>query len=138
MLIDCRDLSRRRVPLPADASVVVLDTGTRRRLAVSAYAERQTSCGAAAALGLDARRDTTVDALDALSTELLPRARHVVTENRRTLDAAEAAAAGDAMRLGGLMSASHASLRDDYAVSGPASMRSSNARQRIRGASALG
>lgn len=87
LLIDCRSLDSRPVPLPPGTEVVVLDTGTRRGLTGSAYNER--------------------------------RARHVITENARTLRAAEAMSGGDPREAGRLMDMSHASLRDDFEVSSP-------------------
>ncbi len=121
ILLDCRDLTWRPVKLPADAVVVIMDTGTRRVLADSAYAERQASCVAAAQrLGVSALRDAAIEQVATLPDELRRRARHVVSENQRTLDAADAAESGDSAELGRLMSESHTSLRDDYEVSGPA------------------
>ena len=125
LLIDCRDLSTRPVPLPATCAVVVLDTDTRRGLVGSAYNERREQCEAAAqALGVRALRDTDLPALEALEGSLDPlvyrRARHVISENQRVLDAVEALAAGDAATFGRLMDASHASLRDDFEVSSEA------------------
>jgi len=123
-LIDCRDLSTTAVPLPANAAVVVMDTGTRRQLVDSEYDERRTSCEAAARwLGLSALRDATLADVERLPDEMAVtarRARHVVTENTRTLAAADAMRADDAATLGQLMRQSHQSLRDDYEVSGPA------------------
>ena len=131
-LIDCRDLSTRAVPFPSSATIVVLDTGTRRELVESEYADRQATCATAArALGLTSLRDATLDDLDRLAAaaadlpDLDPdvavrRVRHVVTENARTLAAVEAMAAGELGELGRLMTESHVSLRDDYEVSGPA------------------
>lgn len=125
LLIDCRTLDAEPVPLPPQTVAVVLDTGTRRGLVDSAYNERRAACeAAAAALGVPALRDVTADRLaearDELDETVHRRARHVVTENARTLDAADAMRAGDAARLGALMDASHASLRDDFEVSSPA------------------
>jgi galactokinase len=115
LLIDCRDLSIRPLPLPEELAVVVVHSGLPRELADSAYAERRAACEAAAArLGLTALRDATPEQVAAD-----PRARHVVSENARVLEAAEALAAGDHARLGRLLSESHASLRDDYEVSTP-------------------
>jgi galactokinase len=120
LLIDCRTLRIDPVPLPAGTAVAVLDTGTRRRLADSGYNERRAQCEEAArTLGVKALRDAAAG-LDRLGGILQRRARHVVSENERTLRAAEAMKAGDAEKLGGLMDASHASLRDDYEVSTPA------------------
>ena len=122
LLIDCRSLETRAVPLPPGTAVVVLDTATRRGLVDSAYNDRRAHCEAAAdALDVDALRDVTVEDFAAREGELEPvmrrRARHVVTENARTLEAAGAMERGDAARVGVLMNESHASLRDDFEVS---------------------
>lgn len=121
-LIDCRSVEVTPVPLPDGVEIVIMDTGTRRELVDSEYAARRADCERAAEiLGVSALRDATAADLDRLDDEqLLMRARHVIGENQRTLDAAEAMRAGDATTLGELMSASHASLRDDYHVTSPA------------------
>ena len=124
MMIDCRSLQSELFSVPRGSTVAIMDTNTRRRLVGSAYADRRESCDrVAAALGVQALRDADLSDLDrlpgALATERR-RARHVITENRRTLDAALAMAHGDAETLGALMSQSHISLRDDFEVSGPA------------------
>jgi len=121
-LIDCRDLSTSAVPLPAGIDIVIMDTGTRRELVVSEYSARRADCEAAAAsLGVTALRDATLDQIGDLDGERIRRrARHVIGENTRTLDAAAAMRADNAVELGRLMNESHASLRDDYDVSGPA------------------
>jgi galactokinase len=136
VLLDCRSLEHEAVPVPGDeVAVVIVNSGVGRSLAGSAYNERREAVEGAAAL-LQRRgvtgpgggpstslRDVTLADLDAhadaLGGRLYRRACHVVTENARVLDAAEALRAGDLTRVGALMSASHASLRDDYAVSGP-------------------
>ncbi len=125
LLIDCRSLETQSAPLPPATAIVILDTNTRRGLVDSKYNERRAQCEAAARhFGAPALRD--VDAatfarraheLDALSRK---RARHVITENERTLAARDAMNAGDARALGQLMVASHISLRDDFEVSSPA------------------
>jgi galactokinase len=125
LLIDCRDLSLEAVPLPDSVAVVVLDTGTRRTLVGSAYDERRASCQrVAAALAVPALRDATLAALEGARHDLDPtdcrRARHVIGENARTQAAAAALRRSDAAAFGRLMNASHASLRDDYAVSSAA------------------
>ena len=123
-LIDCRSLRSTPVPIPDDAVVAVMDTSTRRQLVGSAYADRRDSCARAAeALGLSSLRDAQAGDLARLPASLgveQRRARHVITENQRTLDAVQAMAEGDAPEAGALMDASHASLRDEYEVSGPA------------------
>ena len=122
LLIDCRTLQTRQVPVPDDVAVVILDTATRRGLVDSQYNERRQSCQAAAALlGVVALRDVDSTTFRARSLSmpepLRKRARHVITENERTLDAAQALAAGDVARVGHLMNESHESLRDDFEVS---------------------
>lgn len=125
VLIDCRDLTQTPTPLPEGTQVVVLDTGTRRRLTESSYNQRRDECRQAArAFGVDSLRDLTPTALAqppaGLATTIVNRARHVVEENQRTLAAAQAMRRGDASRLGHLMHESHVSLRDAYEVSSPA------------------
>lgn len=124
LLIDFRGLEWQLVPLPPGTVVAILDTGTRRTLLDSAYNQRRSECEAAARqLGLRSLRDLSPEALDAaarrLEGTLLRRARHVVEENARTLEAAAAMRQGNARRLGQLMLASHASLRNDFEVSTP-------------------
>lgn len=122
LLIDCRDLDTVPCPLPPDTVVVVLDTATRRDLSDSAYNERRAGCEhAARLLGLESLRELSPDDLRRSGVRwpvgLLALVRHVVTENARTLEAAEALQRGDAVRLGELMAESHRSLRDDFRVS---------------------
>ena len=122
MLIDCRTLETRAVPMPPGTVVVVLDTATRRGLVGSAYNERRTQCEAAAkVLGVRALRDVDVPTFERRAGELnsvtRKRARHVVTENARVLAAAAALADGDVTTVGRLMQESHESLRDDFEVS---------------------
>ena len=117
LLIDCTTTAVTPVPLPDGAEVVVVDSGQRRTLAGSAYAERAAQCAAAEAI-VGPLREATVEALDAIDDTLVRRrARHVVTENARVRACAAALGAGDVAEAGRLMAASHASLRDDFAVS---------------------
>jgi galactokinase len=125
LLIDCRSLDTRRVPIPPGAAVVILDTGTRRALADSEYNERRMQCREAAALfGKTVLRDVYMGMLEARARELAPvvhrRARHVVLENARTIAASAALERGDLATVGALMDESHVSLRDDFEVSSPA------------------
>jgi galactokinase len=115
LLIDCRTLSVEPVTLPPELAVIVIHSGVSRALTGTAYAERRDACERTARrLGLRALRDASPAQV---ADE--PRARHVVSENARVLDAARALGDGDAEGLGRLLSASHASLRDDYEVSTP-------------------
>jgi galactokinase len=116
LLIDCRSLAVEPIPIPDDLAVIVVHSGTSRSLGGTAYAERRAECErVAAALGLASLRDAR---LDQVAGE--PRARHVVSENERVLEAVTALRGRDGERVGELMRASHASLRDDYEVSTPA------------------
>ncbi len=122
LLIDCRSLHSETVPFPPGTTVVILDTATRRGLVDSAYNERRSQCESAArAFGVAALRDVSSACFEAecgrLDEITRRRARHVVTENERTLQAADAMRRGDAIAVGRLMNASHESLRDDFAVS---------------------
>ncbi len=125
LLIDCRSLETHPVPFPRGIAVAVLDTGTRRGLVDSAYNERRSQCEAAAKFfGVKALRDVDPGMLSArgpgLDETTRRRARHVITENHRTVEACEAMEHGDAAALGRWMNESHASLRDDYEVSSDA------------------
>jgi galactokinase len=122
LLIDCRTLQVEHVAMPDDIAVVIMDTGTRRQLTGSAYNQRQVECQqAAAALGLAHLRDATLEQVETrLDDPLRQRARHVVTENQRVLAAVDAMRASDVAALGRLLTAGHASMRDDFAASGPA------------------
>ncbi|WP_415784547.1 galactokinase [Deinococcus saxicola] len=117
LLIDTRSLERRAVPFPAGAEVLVVDSGVPRRLAESGYNERRAQVEEAARLlGVKELRDVTdIAVVETLPSPLRERARHVVSENARVLAGLEA----DAAQFGQLMNATHASLRDDYAVSHP-------------------
>ena len=121
LLIDCRSLDISPVPIPAGVSVVILDTGTRRRLTESRYNERRRQCEAAAdAYGVSSLRDLSLEAIQAMvigNPLLAKRALHVVSENARVLAAVDALRAGDAEGFGSLMATSHESLRSDFEVS---------------------
>jgi galactokinase len=128
LLIDCRTLKMTEVPLDLrEAVVVICDSRVQHELASSEYNIRRSECHAAVESlkrvlpDIVALRDVTPEQLD-LHRELLPepvlsRCRHVVTENARTLRAADALGRGDLQAFGRLMAASHASLQSDYQVS---------------------
>ena len=125
LLLDARSLTWEKVPMPAGFSVVVLDTGTRRGLIDSDYNARRAECeAAAAALGVASLRDVTsaefAERSQGMDDVLLRRARHVVSENDRTLRAAEALRTADIAMLGSMLDASHESLQHDFEVSSPA------------------
>lgn len=116
LFLDTRSLDRKLLPFPTGAEVVVIDSGIPRILAGSGYNKRRAECETAARrLGVKALRDITdLTQLETLSEPLKKRARHVITENDRVLEAKQGITA---IRFGTLMNASHASLRDDYQVS---------------------
>ena len=120
LLIDCGALSVTPVPLPPEVEVVVADSGERRSVAASAYAERRRQCEAAAAVVGPLRAASLDDVATLEDAVTRRRARHVVTENARVLAFAERLRAGDLASAGRLMTESHASLRDDFEVSTPA------------------
>ncbi len=115
LLVDCRAVTVEAVPLPATMAVGVVHSGVGRTLAGSAYEDRRAACAASARrLGVATLRDATPD-----QVRDDPLARHVVSENERVRAAAVALRAGDVATVGALLDASHASLRDDFAVSTP-------------------
>lgn len=124
VLLDCGTLTHRTVPLPADHTLLVIDSGVRRRLETSGYGERTEQLRAALPV-LGGRRpaDVDPDELPELLSDLddLParRLRHVVTENARVLAAEAALVAGDLDAVGEIFAAGHVSLRDDFEVSIP-------------------
>jgi galactokinase len=128
LLIDCRALTA--VPLPLDTSsmvVAICDTNVKHALASSEYNTRRAECERGVEIlrgmlpGIRALRDVSVDDFlkheERLPEPVRRRCRHVVTEDARTLAAAEALRAGELEKMGQLMVLSHASLRDDYEVS---------------------
>jgi galactokinase len=127
LLLDCRSLAAEHVPLALDAAdlvLLVIDTRVAHALADSAYADRRRTCQEAARiLGVPSLRDATdadvETARDRLGGVRYRRARHVARENARVLAVVELLRRGQPERIGPSLTASHASLRDDYAVSAP-------------------
>jgi galactokinase len=125
LLLDCRSRTTTLVAMAnPEVTVLIINTNIRHKLAEGEYAKRRAQCEEAAkVLKVAALRDATLEALEAARGQLDPvvfrRARHVISENERTLQAARALQASDWAAVGRLMYASHASLRDDYAVSCP-------------------
>jgi galactokinase len=128
LLLDCRDLQFRQVPLRlAEHTFLVVNSGVRHELASSEYARRQEQCSAAVAHfrridpGVRALRDVSEAQVAAEASRMAEvvaaRARHVTSENRRTVAAAEALEREDLVRFGRLMYESHLSLQLDYEVS---------------------
>ena len=121
MLLDCRSLETTSVSMPEELAVVIINSNKKRGLVDSEYNTRREQCEAVAAIfGVKALRDVTLEQFNQKSHELDPllrkRARHVITENYRTLDAAQALSQHDMQRMGRLMAESHASMRDDFEI----------------------
>lgn len=126
-LLDCRSLEFKFVPIPSGIRLVVCNTNVKHDLATGAYNQRREECEEA--VRYFSKWDPSVTALRDVSAELLAkheknlpstiakRAKHIVRENQRTLDAARALSDGDLKRVGQLMQESHYSLRDLYEVS---------------------
>jgi galactokinase len=129
LLLDCRNLNYRLVPIPATTAIVVCDSRVERTLAGSAYNQRRKECDEAVRLfkqwhpKITALRDITLEQFQQHEAELpepvRARARHVISENERAVRGAAALESGDVATFGRLMNESHASLRDDYQVSVP-------------------
>ena len=124
LLIDCRTLETRAVPMPENVAVVIINSNVKRGLVDSEYNTRRQQCETAARFfGVKALRDVDPNLFFSIQDELDPvvakRARHVITENERTLTAADALAAGDLKLMGQLMHESHISMRDDFEITVP-------------------
>ena len=125
LLLDCRSRTTTSVAMTDPAvTVLIINTNVRHKLAESEYAKRRSQCEAAArVLKVAALRDATSEALEAARRQMEPvvfrRARHVISENQRTLQAAQAIQSSDWDAVGRLMYDSHRSLREDYEVSCP-------------------
>ncbi|OCG34672.1 galactokinase [Gilliamella sp. Gris1-4] len=125
LLIDCRSLEVKPVSIPKDFAVVIINSNIKRGLVDSEYNTRRKQCEAAAqALGVKALRDASLTELQHIENTLDPivfkRAHHVITENERTLKAAQALTDGDYKLLSKLMAQSHNSMRDDFEITVPA------------------
>ena len=122
MLLDCMNLSYKDIPIPEGSTILVVNSNIKRELVDSEYNARRKQCESVAKfLNVSSLRDLDIENLykaeELLSDELFRRARHVITENRRVIDAAKAMEDNDLKLLGQLMAESHKSLRDDYEVS---------------------
>jgi len=129
LMLDCRSLTFGLTRLPQEFRMVICNTTVKRELVNSEYRLRRAQCQEGIRLlarflpGVHALRDITLDNLAAYAAEMpkvvYRRCRHVVSENLRVHEYADAMNACDVRRIGELMRASHLSLRDDYEVSCP-------------------
>lgn len=125
LLIDCRDLGTRAVSIPQEWEILIVHSGVKRGLVESEYNQRREQCEAAARyFNQRSLRDVSLEHLLAAEAALEPmlfkRARHVLTENARTLTAADALMKGDMKTLSRVMAESHVSMRDDFNITVPA------------------
>jgi galactokinase len=137
LVLDCRDGTTSTAPWPTGYVLAACHTGDTHDVGGDGYRTRRAEADAALTLlGARSYREVTPHQADALAARdplLARRARHIVTETARALECAEALRSDDAPRVGALMTASHASLRDDYEVSTPALDRVVAAAQRVDG-----
>jgi galactokinase len=128
LFLDARTLETRQIPFDLDGhglALLVIDTRTPHALLDGEYAARRRSCEQAAeALQVSALRDVPLEGLDARLADIATpvvrrRARHVVTENARVLDAVDVLEEGRPRALGPLLTASHVSMRDDFEITAP-------------------
>ncbi|WP_317451086.1 galactokinase [Microbacterium thalassium] len=125
--LDCRSLEATVIDLgfaPAGLEILVIDTGVKHSHATGGYGERREACERGADLmGVPALRDLSVSDLEraheVMDDVTFRRVRHVVTENQRVLDTVEALRTQGPAAIGGLLVASHASMRDDFEISVP-------------------
>lgn len=125
MLLDCRSLDTQFFTLPKDIHIVIIHSNVQRGLVDSEYNTRRQQCEQAANhLGVSALRDASLlqlqNAEASMDATVFKRARHVITENSRTTEAAHALSQGDIETLSTLMRASHHSMRDDFEITVPA------------------
>ena len=124
LLIDCRSLETKAIKLPDNMQILIINSNVRRELVNSEYNLRRQQChDAARLLNVEALRDVTAMNLDDLWTHLpqqvARRARHVISESQRTLDAAEALEVLDLSKAQALMAESHLSMREDFDITVP-------------------
>ena len=128
LLIDCRALESEAIPLNlGDAEIIVCNSGVKHALASSEYNTRRAECEEGVKLlseflpNIRALRDVVIADFERFAADLPDvirrRCRHIITENARTLEAADAFKKGDIEAAGRLMSESHASMRDDFEIS---------------------
>src|SRR6266700_1904235 len=127
LMLDCRSLAYRLLPLPAGVSLVISNTMVKHSIASGEYNQRRAECEAGVQHlvkhlpHVRALRDVTLENLETythdMQDKVTRRCRHVITENARVIKAAAALEAGELTMFGDLMRLSHRSLRDDFAVS---------------------
>ncbi len=127
LLLDCRSLGYRLLPLPPEVTLVICNTMVKHSVATGEYNQRRAECEAGVRVlarrrpGIRALRDATEADLhldrDAMTDVVFRRCRHIIRENERVLQSAEALEQSDLKRFGLLMNESHLSMRDDFEIS---------------------
>ncbi len=125
LLLDCLNLEYKAVGIPQNLDLMIIDSKVERKLVGSEYNDRRDECERAARImGVESLRKADLAMLAAHEQQLddvaFRRARHILTENERTVKAAAALANGDIKALHGLMASSHESMRDDFEITVPA------------------
>jgi galactokinase len=124
MLLDCRSLESRAVKIPASMSIIIINSNVKRKLLDSEYNARRKQCEQAANyFSVQALRDISLETLTQLGSrldyEVTKRARHVISENDRTLSAEKALNNQDMKTLADLMAESHQSMKNDFEITVP-------------------
>ncbi|MDI2113615.1 galactokinase [Commensalibacter nepenthis] len=125
LLIDCRNLETVSISIPTDISVVIINSNVKHGLVDSEYNLRRQQCEEAASiLNVTKLRDATIELLEQHKTQMSDviyrRAKHIITENARTLEAARALSENNISKMGELMQESHLSMKDDFEITAPA------------------
>ncbi len=124
LCIDCKSLKLTQVQVPADLQIMVINSNVKHQLVGSEYNDRREACEKAASIiGVELLRDATLEQLEQAKSKMdevtYRRARHVITEDKRVLDAISAFKDGNLGELAKLMYASHCSMRDDFEITIP-------------------
>lgn len=124
MLLDCQSFAIEHSPLPDSHQIVIINSNVKRGLVDSEYNLRRQQCEQAASLlGVASLREATMEMLEIakvhMSDVVYRRAKHIITENKRTLEASEALKTGDMATVSRAMAASHVSMRDDFEITVP-------------------
>ena len=127
IMIDCRSLEITPTPVPQGYSIAIINSNVKHDLVTGEYNSRRQECEQAAKFfGVKALRDVSPEQFHAHENELkteselaYKRAKHVVYEDQRVLDAVQALKANDMVKLGQLMGESHDSMRDDFEITIP-------------------
>ncbi|WP_372880476.1 galactokinase [Psychromonas sp.] len=124
LLIDCRSRQAQQIAIPENMTMMIINANKKRALVDNEYNTRRVQCQQVAKFfSVPALRDVTHQQFERhfneLDTKLAKRARHVISENERTLKAADALSQRDMLLIGQLMEQSHRSMRDDFEITEP-------------------